>query len=97
MGLSQSRGSSSGKECNGSCTGNKGHRGRGVEEEDRMEREDKVKRRLSAQLIDSSNPTGINTRKMCVCMCARVCACMCVYVSVLMIYHVNLSKGLFPS
>lgn len=82
--------------------GDKGHRGTGAEEEeeDGIEREDKVKRRLSAQLIDSSAPTGINTRKLCMCvrMCARtsVCkrACVCARVSVLMIYHVNLSKGL---
>lgn len=78
---------------NGSCTGNGGQGGRkGVEKGDRMEREDKVKRRLSAQVIDSSTPTGINTRKMCVCMCA--CVHACVSVSILMIYHVNLSKGL---
>lgn len=77
----------------------KGHGGTGAEEEegeDRIEREDKVKRRLSAQLIDSSAPTGINTRKLCVCARTSVCmrACECARVSVLMIYHVNLSKGL---
>lgn len=69
-----------------------GIKGRKVE--DRMESEDKVKRKLSAQLTDSSTPTGINTRKVCVCICARGRAC--VYVSVLIIYHVNLSKGLAP-
>lgn len=90
----QPTGSSSGKGSDGSCTRNRGQGGRGVEEEDRMEREDKVKRRLSAQLIDSSTPTGINTRKMGVCTCARAHAR--VSVSVLMIYHVNLSKGLSP-
>ena len=89
-------------EGNKSYTENKVKGGMGVEEEDRMEREDKVKRRLSAQLIDSSTPTGINTRKMCVCVCACLRACFfvhpraCVYASGLMIYHVNLSKGLSP-
>lgn len=77
MGLPQPTGSSSGKESNGSGTGNKGQRGRGAEEEDRMEREDKVKRRLSAQLIDSSTPTGINTRKPCVFVCVRVRVPIC--------------------
>lgn len=69
-------------ESNTSCTVNKVQGGIGVEEEDRMEREDKVKRRLSAQLIDSSTPTGINTRKMCVCV--RECVRACVHVHVCM-------------
>lgn len=58
----------------------KGQEGIGAEEgEDRIEREDKVKRRLSAQLIDSSTPTGINTRKphMCVFACMHVHVPMC--------------------
>lgn len=66
--------------------GDKGHGGTGAEEEeeeeeeDGIEREDKVKRRLSAQLIDSPAPTGINTRKLCVCVRTHGClyACMCV-------------------
>lgn len=70
------------------CT--QGIKGRKVE--DRMEKEDKVRRRLSAQLTDSSTPPGMNTRKVYVCMYA--CGRACVYVSVLIIYHVSLSKGL---
>lgn len=64
--------------------GDKGHGGTGAEEEeeDGIEREDKVKRRLSAQLIDSSAPTGINTRKLCVCVCARAQVFVCVHVCV---------------
>lgn len=68
------------KECNWGCTGYKGQGAREVEERDRRkETKDKVKGRLSAQLIDSSTPTGINTRKVCICM--HACASVCVHVS----------------
>lgn len=69
MGFPRPIGNSSAKGSNGSCTGNRGRGGGGVEEEDRMERGDKVERRLSARLIDSSTPTGINTRKLCLYVC----------------------------
>ena len=78
-------------ESNKSYTGNKVQGCIGVEEEDRMEREDKVKRRLSAQLIDSSTPTGINTRKMCVYV--RVCVRACVHVFVCIHVHVCMHQG----
>lgn len=68
------------KECNWGCTGYKGQGAREVEERDRRkETKDEVKGRLSAQLIDSSTPAGINTRKVCVCMHSS--ASVCVHVS----------------
>lgn len=71
--------------------GLKGQRRRGVEGKDRMQRKDKVRRGLSAQLIDKSGPKGgIKARSVFV----KVHVPPCVTVSVLMIYHVKLSKGL---
>lgn len=77
MGIPQFTGSRGGKDSNGSGAGNKGHRGRGAEDEDRMQEKDKVNRRLSAQLIDSSTPTGINTRKQFVFVCVHEHMPMC--------------------
>jgi len=54
------------------------------------EGENKVKRRLSAQFMDTSASTGIKTRETGVCVGARALA------SILMIYRVNSSKGLPP-
>jgi len=44
-----------------------------------MQRKDKVKRRLSAQLIDKSTPRGMNKRKVCVCIRACVHVWVCQY------------------
>ena len=71
--------------------GNKGQGSKGVEEKDKMHNKDKVKRRLSAQLIDMSTPEGWIKERF---VFGYVCVCLCGSLSVLMIYCVNLSKGL---
>lgn len=72
-------------------TGNKGHRGRRVEEEDRTEKNDMVKR-LSAELMKAQPHWDKYKENVCTCMCARAHA----HVSVPMIYGVDLSKALSP-